>query len=128
MAFPTSLQRCIFDALQYQAGTANHSGFLSAKGGTREGEENTERDRSGLPCEGFLASYEHRMTIRHPRCLPTDVARCANANKDVKKQTDDFPFRVMKNVDRYRKQTRTVDRENDQERSTEIGDFRCNNY
>lgn len=27
--------------------------FLSAKGGTR-----TERDKSGLPCEGFLASYD----------------------------------------------------------------------
>lgn len=30
--------------------------FLSAKGGTRA--KRTERDKSGLPCEGFLASYD----------------------------------------------------------------------
>lgn len=30
--------------------------FLSAKGRTRA--KRTERDKSGLPCEGFLASYD----------------------------------------------------------------------
>lgn len=37
--------------------------FLSAKGGTRA--KRTERDKSGLPCEGFLASYD--LPIRDSR-------------------------------------------------------------
>lgn len=37
--------------------------FLSTKGGTRA--KRTERDKSGLPCEGFLASYD--LPIRDSR-------------------------------------------------------------
>lgn len=59
MASPTISQRCtfarcIFDAVRYRSTGNRRQIFIRERG--NEGEE--DRDKSGLPCEGFLASYD----------------------------------------------------------------------